>query len=96
MSEQLPDAEIAKAVHDSFCWAQPPDGRQIACDRAGDHQGGHSWEIAEHAREQLAKLADEAKAWYCRGCFLSDDQHGTSPFGELIRTWREDYQIGSG
>ncbi len=37
----------AVARHEALCWIQPDDGRLIACDRARDHRGAHSWEFGD-------------------------------------------------
>lgn len=46
----------AEGRHDALCWIQPEDGRLIACDRARDHKGRHSWEW--EAPEAEGRAAD--------------------------------------
>jgi hypothetical protein len=39
---------LMSAHREAFCWQQPP-GRAVACDRAIDHLGPHSWEFGDVA-----------------------------------------------
>jgi hypothetical protein len=59
-------AHQAQVRHDALCWRQPDDGRQVACDRANGHVGGHSWELSD--------VFDAAQAWRVhRDSFMHSD-----------------------
>lgn len=50
-------AVAADAAHRALCWVQPDDGRIIACDRAKDHKGKHSWEAGHGVTDDMIDRA---------------------------------------